>query len=85
MRWWFLIPLLIWLLLGAIFVLFSLGELVHITITRSSLLLVRFVEFIERKTTTGAVGLIGFALLLIGFLLQFYGTYKGITPPNPPQ
>lgn len=80
LRWWFIVPLAITLFFTAIFVLFSLGELVHLTITRASLSLVQFVEFIESKTATGAIGLLGFALLLLGFLLQFYGTYKGITP-----
>ena len=60
----------------AIFILFSVGELVHIAINRLTKSSVIMVDFIDRKTPDGTIGIIGFLLLLTGFLLQIYGNYQ---------
>lgn len=36
------------------------------------------VDFIDRHTPDGGCGIIGFLLLMSGFMLQFYGTYAGM-------
>lgn len=59
------------LLLGV----WMLGEVVHIAVTFSTRCLVLFVEWLDRRTPSGGVGLIGFALLFTGFILQMYGTF----------
>jgi hypothetical protein len=54
--------------------LWMLGELVHVTITWSIRRSITAIEFIERHTSDGGVGMFGFSLLFIGFLLQLIGT-----------
>ena len=76
-----------WIVLGLLVVgvygiaagLWMLGELVHMTITHSTRLLVSLVELIEARTPDGTVGILGFLLLLAGFILQMIGTYIGGT------
>jgi hypothetical protein len=38
---------------------------------------IRVVDLIDAKTPDGTVGVIGFFLLVTGFLLQMYGAYLG--------
>jgi hypothetical protein len=64
-------------LFGIVLGLWLLGEMVHVTLTYLTKLLVRAIEFIEARTPDGTVGILGFLLLLIGFMLQLIGTYKG--------
>jgi hypothetical protein len=40
-------------------------------------IIIRFLEFIDRRTPDGVVGIIGFALLFLGFLGQFSATWLG--------
>ena len=42
------------------------------------------VDFIDRHTPDGVVGIIGFLFLLAGFSLQFYGTYLSLNTPATP-
>lgn len=51
-----------------------LGEQVHRAIQRTLAITMRSLEAIERNTPPGTVGIMGFALLFIGFLGQIIGT-----------
>jgi hypothetical protein len=76
---WKLVAMLVLGIYGVVLFLLGiwmLGEVVHIALTFSTRCLVLLVEWIDRRTPTGSVGLIGFFLLFIGFLLQMYGTYS---------
>jgi hypothetical protein len=53
------------------------GELVYMALTRSLAGLVRAADFIQERTGDGTVGIIGFMLLFVGFVLQMVGTYAG--------
>lgn len=78
-----LIPALYCVLLIS-FGVWALGEGVHIALTFLTGRIVLFLEWIDRKTLSGAVGLIGFVLLLLGFALQMYGTYmSGVSTLHP--
>lgn len=63
--------------LGVIAGLWMLGELVHVAATRAVQACIRVLDFVDARTPDGTVGVIGFVLLLIGFLLQMYGSYLG--------
>lgn len=64
-------------LFGIILGLWMLGELVHVAITKSVDASIKALDFIDLRTPDGTVGLLGFLALLIGFLLQMYGSYLG--------
>jgi hypothetical protein len=64
----------IWFLPGG---LWLLGELVHVALVTSLRRLIRLLDFTEANYASGTVGIIGFALLFIGFLLQAIGTVLG--------
>ena len=64
-------------LFGIVAGLWMLGELVHVAITRSVQASIKALDFIDSRTPDGTVGVLGFLALLIGFLLQMYGSYLG--------
>ncbi len=64
-------------LLGVVGGLWMIGELVHVGATRAVQLAMRALDFIDARTPDGTVGVLGFALLVVGFLLQMYGAYLG--------
>ena len=72
------------LIFGVIFTLWMLGELVHMSLTWAAKNAVLFFVFIDRKTPTGTIGIIGFALLFVGFVFQGISAYLGATPAIPP-
>jgi hypothetical protein len=37
----------------------------------------KVIDFVDAKTPDGTVGVIGFLLLVAGFLVQMYGAYIG--------
>ncbi len=53
------------------------GELVHVILTASIKLPMKVIDFVDAKTPDGTVGVIGFLLLVAGFLVQMYGAYIG--------
>jgi hypothetical protein len=61
----------LWLIVGGLGIL---GEIVHILITSTISFSMEVIEFIDRHTADGGVGILGFSFLLIGFLLQLAGT-----------
>ena len=69
-----------WLVLGFLGLwgivggLWMLGEIVHLLIIRVIRFSIEIIEFIDRRTADGGVGIVGFSLLVVGFLLQFFGT-----------
>jgi hypothetical protein len=74
---WYVILLLgaIVLVYGLVFGLWMLGELVHMSITRLTQLPIPVLTFIDARTPNGTIGIIGFAFLLLGFLLQMFSAY----------
>ncbi len=80
-RPWYLVGLLAvaFLVLGVVIGLWMLGELVHVTLTATFRVSIRIMDAIDAKTPDGTVGVIGFLLLVAGFLLQMYGAYLGGT------
>jgi hypothetical protein len=77
-RWYVAVVLFImFVLLCIVTGLWMLGELVHMAATKAIKLSTMFVDFIDAHTPDGTVGMIGFLLLLIGFILQMCGTYMG--------
>lgn len=83
-RPWYLaaVLILVFLMYGVVAGLWMLGELVHMTLTATIRASIRVVDLIDAKTPNGTVGVIGFLLLVAGFLLQMYGAYLGGQPPN---
>jgi hypothetical protein len=83
-RPWYLAVLcvLLFLMIGVVAGLWMLGELVHMGLTAVIRASIRVVDLIDAKTPDGTVGVIGFLLLVAGFLLQMYGSYLGAQPPN---
>jgi len=55
----------------------GVGELVHFILNLIDKAILSILTPIESKTPTGTMGIIGFLLTAIGFILQFYGTWKG--------
>ena len=74
---WYVIVLLsvIFLAYGIIAGLWLLGELVHVSITQLTRLSLTALDFIDARTPNGTIGVIGFAFLFIGFLLQMLAAY----------
>lgn len=74
-----------WTVLGGIFAviyigvagLWMIGEFVHVGLTKSLRCSVMLLEFIDRHTLDGTIGLVGFSLLFIGFSLQIVAAYSG--------
>lgn len=56
-----------------------IGELMHLFLALTDKIVLSTLDFIDRKTVDGTIGIIGFVLVTVGFILQFYGTWKGIT------
>lgn len=52
------------------------GELFHMLIALMDKLILSFLNYLERKTPDGTIGIIGFLMASIGFVLQFYGTWE---------
>ncbi len=66
----------IWGLIG----LWTIGEGVHITLTQLTKLPLLVLEWIFRRAPDGTIGIIGFLLLFIGFVLQFYSNHLQSNP-----
>lgn len=64
----------LWFLVGG---LWLLGELAHVTLVYGLRRLIALLDFIEEKYASGTVGVIGFALLFVGFMLQAVGAFLG--------
>ena len=64
-------------LFGCVVGLWMVGELVHVGLTASIKLPMKVIDFVDAKTPDGTVGVIGFLLLVAGFLVQMYGAYIG--------
>jgi len=64
-------------LIGGFAGLWMLGELVHVSLVSFLRRLIAAMEFVQQRYADGTVGIIGFVLLFIGFVLQAIGTYGG--------
>jgi hypothetical protein len=77
-----------WVILIALFavpyllfgVIWGLGEIVHIGIVLLLKRMIAVLDFIQVRYADGTVGILGFGLLFIGFILQALGTYWGRSP-----
>ena len=65
-----IILLVAYFLLG---VLWMFGEIIHMGASLLLRSVTRFIRFIEERTPDGTIGMIGFALLLLGFVGQMTG------------
>jgi hypothetical protein len=77
---WYVIALvglliLIFLVFGIVAGLWMLGELLHMAITQLTRLPLVALDFIDARTPNGTIGIIGFVLLFLGFLLQMWSAY----------
>lgn len=54
-----------------------IGELVHISITKTVGMASSLIDLLDRKTPDGTVGLLGFTILAFGFISQILATYLG--------
>jgi hypothetical protein len=54
------------------------GELVHMALVRVSQAPITLLEFIERNTASGVIGILGFLFLFLGFLLQMFASYLAL-------
>ncbi|MGA2770135.1 MAG: hypothetical protein ABSG26_04905 [Bryobacteraceae bacterium] len=54
------------------------GELVHSALVRVSQALITLLEFIDRNTASGVIGILGFLFLFLGFLLQMFASYLAL-------
>lgn len=61
--------------IGVVAGLWLLGELIHITLTKAVRIPIQLVDFIYARTPDGTVGVIGFLLLVTGFVLQMRASY----------
>lgn len=76
--WYFtLLVLLSALIFGGIVGLWMLGEIVHVAITYATSIPIEIVNFIDERTASGVVGMIGFLLLFTGGAIQIIGTIIG--------
>ncbi len=79
LNWYFLIPIVLVSIPLLVFgVFWNLGEVAHIAITGTLVRTMKAIDFIEANTPSGTVGILGFALLAIGFSLQFIGTFLSL-------
>jgi len=69
--------LLLFFFIGGVGGLWTLGELVHVSLTAGTRISIRVLDAIDARTPDGTVGIVGFLLLLTGFILQMIGTYLG--------
>jgi hypothetical protein len=78
---WYVILVLALIVLayGIVGGLWMLGELVHMGITQLTRLPIPILSFIDARTPDGTIGIIGFAFLLLGFLLQMWSAYLTAT------
>ena len=78
-RWYFSAPVLLisglYLIVGG---LWMLGEGVHVGLLKSVNGAVSVLSYIETNTESGTIGVIGFALLFVGFILQMIGTLSSV-------
>jgi hypothetical protein len=75
-RWYVAVVITIaFVFIGVVAGLWLLGELVHITLTKAVQIPIKLVDFIDARTPDGTVGVIGFLLLVTGFVLQMCGAY----------
>jgi hypothetical protein len=56
-----------------------IGELIHMLFVLTDKIVLSTLNLIDRKTVDGTIGIVGFVLVTVGFILQFYGTWKGGT------
>ncbi len=75
--YWIALGIPLTIIYGGVFGVWIVGECVHLTVTWSLNCSVKLLKFVERRTPDGAVGILGFLLLLLGFALQVVGTYLG--------
>lgn len=59
--------------------LWILGELVHMTIVGAIRRSIDVIEYVEQHAADGTVGIIGFCLIFVGFLLQLIGAIVAAT------
>jgi hypothetical protein len=59
------------------------GEMMHKLAELASRLPIHFLSWINRKAPNGTIGVIGFALLFVGFIGQMVGTWLGGQPSAP--
>jgi hypothetical protein len=64
-------------------VFMAIGEVMHVGSIKTSRGIISFLNFIDRTTPDGTIGIIGFLFVLIGFILQFIGTWAGSVSSNP--
>jgi hypothetical protein len=76
--WFFTIPLMLWAGGLLMLLLFLMGEVVHVALVRGTKLLINAVDFIERHTATGVIGIIGFIFMLLGYAAQLYASYSSL-------
>ena len=72
---WLFFPTFIVAVYFFVAILLLLGEIVHMLVIRASKVAMDVVALIERETASGVVGIVGFLLMLVGFLLQMYASY----------
>jgi hypothetical protein len=72
---WLFFPTLIVALYFFVMILLLLGEIVHMLLIRASKVAIEVITLIERETESGVVGIVGFLLMLVGFLFQMYASY----------
>jgi hypothetical protein len=66
--------------IGGVLLLFAatwIGEGYHYSIIWLTRRLVDVADFIDRRTPDGTIGLVGFFIVVVGFILQFLGTWLG--------
>jgi hypothetical protein len=54
------------------------GEMVHVTAIRAIRTSIVFFDWLEHKTASGIVGIIGFALIFTGFLVEMWAKYLAL-------
>lgn len=67
---------------GGVVGLWALGEIVHVSIVSLLKKLISALELIQQRYADGTVGILGFALLFTGFVLQAVAAYVGRPTAN---
>ncbi len=65
----------------AFFLILAVGEAVHYALIHASRLPIAVLDVIDRNTPNGTIGIVGFAFLFFGFLLQMVGASVGHNTP----
>lgn len=79
LRWFWQVPVLLFAgTFGVFFVFWGLGEVAHMILSSALICAMKAIDFIEERTPTGTVGILGFLLLAVGFLFQLVGTYLSL-------